>query len=315
MAGTAMLLWQGRRMGRIGHRAGFAAALSFVCILWPLACTQHHVAPSPSAATPLVRVRLLIGQESVALRATAPPTVRCASESDALRLNIAGGSAAPLTLTGKGWEIGGQPVPGRGELLITPAQDATLSINNKTYRGRFRFVPSGLNSFDVVNDVDVDSYLRGVLALEMLRGWNEEAYRAQAIAARTYALFEARTRGGGRAWDVLADQRSQMYGGVEAESDKSRAACDDTAGIVLAFGAEGQEKIFKSYFSACCGGITQSAAHAFGEPYIEPLSDQNVHGLCAAAGAPRYNWGPVEITKVELARRLREYGVKRGKGV
>jgi SpoIID/LytB domain protein len=88
-------------------------------------------------------------------------------------------------------------------------------------------------------------------------------------------------------------------------------AFDNTAGIVLAYGPAGNEKIFKAYFSACCGGITQSAADAFGDAYIEPLSDQNVHDLCSAS--PRFNWGPIVIPKEELTRRVRLWGEKVGR--
>ena len=94
---------------------------------------------------------------------------------------------------------------------------------------------------------------------------------------------------------------------------KSRRAVEDTAGIVVAYGPPGEEKIFKTYFSACCGGITQSAADAFGEAYVVPLSDQDVQGLCRQA--PRFNWGPIEISKAELTRRLRLYGQRRDRGV
>jgi stage II sporulation protein D len=266
-----------------------------------------------SAGTPLVRVRLLTGISTVALRADESPTVKTTSEHDPLRLNIAPGAPAAIELSPAGWKIGGVAVPGRGELTITPARDASVRIDDKPYRGRYRFVPVGLSTFDVVNDVDIDSYLKGVLARELRRGWSEETYRAQAIVARTYALYEARSRGGKRAWDVNDDQRSQVYGGYGDETEKSRAAADDTAGVVLAYGAEGQERIFKCYFSACCGGITQSAADAFGENYIDPLSDQDVHGLCS--DAPRYSWGPVQISKPELARRLKEYGKRFGRGM
>ena len=116
----------------------------------------------------------------------------------------------------------------------------------------------------------------------------------------------------GRHWDVYPDQRSQVYGGCDDETDKSRAAVDQTAGIVVAFGPSGRERIFKTYFSACCGGVTQSAADAFNEPYKVPLSDQNLHGLCSAAD--NYSWGPVEISKAELTRRLREFGKRRMRG-
>ncbi|MEO6435930.1 MAG: SpoIID/LytB domain-containing protein, partial [Tepidisphaeraceae bacterium] len=182
--------------------------------------------------------------------------------------------------------------------------------DDKLYRGRYRFVPIGGNRFDVVNDVDVDSYLKGVLARELLRGWNEETYRAQAIVARTYALYQAKTANPNRHWDLYPDQRSQVYGGVSDETAKSRQAVDATSGIVLAYGQPGSERIFKTYFSACCGGVTQSAADGFRDPYLVPLSDQDAQGLCRAA--PRFNWGPVDLSKQELTRRLRQYGVRRG---
>jgi SpoIID/LytB domain protein len=102
-----------------------------------------------------------------------------------------------------------------------------------------------------------------------------------------------------------------VYGGIASENAKSRQAVDETSGIVLVYGQPGQEKIFKSYFSACCGGITVSAADCFNEPYIPPLSDQNNHSLCSAA--PRFNWGPITISKQTLTQRIRAWGKSRGK--
>jgi len=301
----------GRR--RIGLWAALAVAL-LAAFCWPVACTRQHASPPPAeASTPIIRVLLLVSKDSVTLRAATPPTVKTANQRVPLRLNVASGVETTLVLTADGWQIGGVTVPGgRSELTLTQAEHATVSINDKLYRGSYRFIPAGLTSFDVVNDVDVDDYLKGVLACELYKRWNEETYRAQAIVARTYALYEARTRGAGRTWDVFPDQRSQVYGGYAEETPKSRAAAEDTAGIVIAFGPIGQERIFKSYFSSCCGGITQSSADAFGDHYLTPLSDQNVHGLCNAA--PQFNWGPVELTKTELTRRLRAYGARRHTG-
>ena len=70
-------------MGRIGRwRSAVAAIVVVNCIVWPLACTQHHVEPPPSPATPVVRVRLLVGESAVTLRATTPPTVKTAAASN-----------------------------------------------------------------------------------------------------------------------------------------------------------------------------------------------------------------------------------------
>jgi stage II sporulation protein D len=126
-------------------------------------------------------------------------------------------------------------------------------------------------------------------------------------------LHEAKTNGQRRYWDVYDDQRSQVYGGYQDETSKSRSAVEETAGVVVAYGQPGQEKIFKTYFSACCGGVTQSAADAFNENYFVPLSDQNLHGLCNSAD--NYNWGPVEVRKDDLAGRFAAWGAKRGHGI
>jgi stage II sporulation protein D len=157
-------------------------------------------------------------------------------------------------------------------------------------------------TFDVVNDVDVDGYLKGVLTKELYPSWDIETYKAQAIVARTYALYESRAVGARRYWDVYADTRSQAYGGMAAETDKSRQAVNATAGIVVAYGLPGQERIFRAYFCSCCGGISQSAYDAFGEPYSLPLSEQARGSLCSAS--PKFNWPPVEIKKDEFTRRL-----------
>ena len=303
-------------MGQNGQGTARWNAIVLILIfasLFAASCAREQAAEPPArqagAPLPIVRVRVLEREESVKLRVTAAPTVKTALYAKSLRLNMAAGKSATLALTPKGWTIGGVAVPGSGILTITPSQDASLSVNGRAYHGSYRFVPTRDGTFDVINDVDIDSYLKGVLARELLSGWAEETYRAQDIAARTYALYVAgKTKGSGN-WDLSSDERSQVYGGVTDETAMSRKAVDDTAGIVLAYGQPGRERIFKAYYSACCGGVTQSAADAFGENYVVPLSDQDARGLCRTA--PRFNWAPVEITKAELTRRLQEYGRKR----
>ena len=91
-----------------------------------------------------------------------------------------------------------------------------------------------------MNHVGLEDYLAGVVPMEMPADWNPQAYRAQAVAARTYALYDIQSRPpSARSWDVYDDTRSQVYGGLGAESDKSRAAVADTAGVVARLRAGG----------------------------------------------------------------------------
>ena len=220
--------------------------------------------------------------------------------------------AAPvgLSLSGDGWRIGRLAL-GSGVMTLQAASDRGISINGIEYRGDFHFVPVGDGRFDVVNDLEVDDYLKGVVTKEMYSNWPLEALRAQAVAARTYALYESHTGGLSRYWDVYPDERSQVYGGMPAETVRGVEAVNTTAGIVLTYGP-GDGHIFKAYFSACCGGVAQSATDAFpGDDYIEPLSERYDGPCCSASKF--FNWGPIVIKKQELTRRFHLWAQRQGK--
>lgn len=280
----------------------------FPLFAWPSGCAQQSGRYAPAAGTPTVRVLILENQQQVNVSATAMPTIHVGPQGPAQQLQFPAGMSVPISLTPAGWQIGSAQL-GIGELLLDQAVDGSVRIDKHAYHGRYRFVPVAGGRFDVINDVDLDGYLQGVLRSELFANWHDEAYKAQAIVARTYALFEARTDGVGRPFDVYSDQRSQVYGGIDAETPRSREATEATAGIVVAYGSIGREVIFKAYFSSCCGGISQSAADAFGDDNIPPLTDQN-RGKCCN-DSPKFNWGPIAIPKAELTRRLRAWGVWR----
>jgi stage II sporulation protein D len=281
----------------------------------PLGCHEQ----SPSAANdhaPNIRVKLLASTDSALVYASGSPLVKSTDMSTPERLHFPSTSVL-ISLAPDGWHIGTLVLPG-GELSMQPEQVGGISIAGKAYRGQFRFVPipafsAGPMRFDVINDVDVDSYLMSVVTGEMPRTFADEAYKAQAIVARTYALYEAKTIGTHQNFDVFDDTKSQVYAGLAAETDRSREAVNDTSGIVVAAGPPGQERIFKAYFSACCGGIGQSAADAFGDPPSRELMEQKVGSLCNES--PRFNWAPIELSKTELTRRIHAFGTRRGHAV
>ncbi len=281
-----------------------AAALFF----WlPLGCRQP-VVPAPGG--PTVRVCLLQNLDRLQLTSTTQVVARSSAEGSARRLNFPPNAPVSVALAPEGWHIG-NVVLGGGELKLTPASEGSLRVDGKAYRGEYRLVPVAPNRFDVVNDVNIESYLRGVIPGEMPSRWHIEAYKAQAITARTYVLWEMNMRPPNRPYDVFDDEKSQVYNGIEVENSKSQTACAETSGVVLGYGPPGQEKIFKAYFSSCCGGVTQSVTDGFNEEPTPPLSEQSVGGLCNAS--PKYNWPPIVLSKTELTRRIRAWGAKRGR--
>ena len=256
----------------------------------------------------VIRVNIIPGVDQVTLRATEAPVYFTSLDGTTRTLGLPRNTGVALAFANDGWRIGATLL-GRGELVIRPTTVGSVYVNNINYRGQFRFVPTAGERFDVVNDLDLDGYLAGVLAKELLSGWLPSTYHAQAVVARTYAMYEKKTGSASRHFDVWATTASQVYGGIPAETSKSIEAANNTAGLVVAYGPSGHEKIFKAYFSACCGGITQSVHDGFGEPLIEPLTEQNVGTLCS--GSTKFNWGPIVIGKEDLSRRFRAWGQKR----
>jgi stage II sporulation protein D len=129
--------------------------------------------------------------------------------------------------------------------------------------------------------MDLETYLRRVLPLEVPAGWPPAALQAQAIVARTYALAH---RTLGRAYDVQASDADQRYGGPGAERPATDAAVDSTRGMILRYNG-GPVAIF---YSSCCGGHTTDAAELWGRsdlPYLHGVADDP---NCVAS--PDYRW-------------------------
>ncbi len=288
----------------------FVLRIFLYCVLLSLmvGCAQKGGGPLIPRGVPVIRVRIF--QDCKQIRVAADENVWVKSASDITPHPVAFPPApgSVLKLADGMWDAGGVKL-GTGELVITPAKVGAASINGNSYRGRYRLVPTSANTFDVINDVDVDSYLKSVIPVELYSSWADETYKAQAIAARTYAIYESKTAGAKRAWDVYADERSQMYGGISRETSKSIRAVDATAGIVVAYGKPGEERIFKAYYSSCCGGKTQSAHDAFGDVYIPPLAEYDRGSTCSIS--PRFQWPTVTIPKDELARRIQAWAKRR----
>lgn len=251
---------------------------------------------------PVVRVRIMQACREVKVAAATPVWARSQADLNPHPVKFPAAPGSIVKLVDGTWDAGGVQL-GTGELTLTPSRPVSVSVDGRFYRGRYRLVPVGQDQFDLINDIDVDSYLQGVLPVELYPNWEEEAYKALAIAARTYAIFESRTPSiVRRPYDLDSDVRSQMYKGISAETNRSIRAVDATRGVVVAYGQPGQEKIFKAYYSSCCGGKTQSSYDAFGDGYFPPVAEYERGGTCSIS--TKYKWGPVAVSKQELSRRF-----------
>jgi stage II sporulation protein D len=180
----------------------------------------------------------------------------------------------------------------RPPLRIVPGVEP-LVLDGAGFRGEL-VVRRGIN---VVNDLPLERYLRGVIPWEMPSHWNADALRAQAVAARTYALA---TRNPGWTFDLYDDTRDQMYGGIRAEKRSTNLAVGATAGRILTWGGEPA----RTYYFSTSGGRTESSHDAFRTgaiPYLQSVPDPYDAG-------PHHDW-TFRFTTRQLTRKLGVPGI------
>jgi stage II sporulation protein D len=203
---------------------------------------------------------------------------------------------------------------GMGEPVIrvklTGGHSSPPWVKKGAYRGKIESVRLPNGNFVAVNVLPLDLYLQGVLAKELYGSWDLDTYRSQAIAARTFALFQILSTGSQRQWDVNNDETSQMYGGIAGETAKSRQAVRDTKGMVLMASLRGQMGIFCSFYSACIGGASQDPSEAWGDPVVPALAARKLGPIDAQC--PKYAWPAVTVSKVDITRCVRNWGERNG---
>ncbi|MCQ2738655.1 MAG: SpoIID/LytB domain-containing protein [bacterium] len=142
-------------------------------------------------------------------------------------------------------------------VVIKPLDDGFVSAKRKWYRGHLQLYNDGVG-LTVINDVPIEDYLQGVVPSEMPPSWNHEAHKAQAIAARSYALANLGKRAK-YGYDLKDTPEDQAYGGASAETPNTNDAVEETKGVVLIYNG----KIIPAYYSASAGGQTRSSSQVW----------------------------------------------------
>jgi stage II sporulation protein D len=180
----------------------------------------------------------------------------------------------------------------RGPEALRLMGPALNSINDGLYRGAIEIRTEGAG-VTAINELDMDTYVRGVVAGEMPSSWPLEALKAQAVAARTYALATRKTTG---LFDQYPDTRSQVYRGVTGESVRSDAAVAQTAGRVLTYA--GVPAV--TYYFSTSGGHTENVEFSFvgslAKPWLVGVPDPH------DSQSPYHRWRvPTTATRLDAA--------------
>jgi len=170
-----------------------------------------------------------------------------------------------------------------------------VKLNGKSYRGKIEVFVNSSGRLTVVNVVPLEEYLLGVVPSEL--GLPQlEAQKAQAIAARTYAV--ANINGfAARGFDMLPTVSSQVYKGVSIETKMGTQAVKETRGLIATY----QGKPIMAYYTSTCGGRTENSENVFdhAEPYLRGVE-------CSLEGHKQFD--PFTIKTVREPAKLREDG-------
>ena len=166
-------------------------------------------------------------------------------------------------------------------IVIKPVSAGYVSTKNKWYRGTLMIQNKG-GKLTVINNLGIEEYLKGVVPAEMPSSWELEAHKAQAVAARSYAVANLGKRAS-LGFDLKDTPEDQAYGGASAETTRTNKAVEDTKGIVLTY----DMKVITAYYSASAGGQSVTASDVWGGnlPYLRsvPSFDDDVkkngHGV------------------------------------
>lgn len=178
-----------------------------------------------------------------------------------------------------------------------------IYLNKRRFRGDIDIIREADQTLLVVNDIDVEDYLYGVLRQEVSHRWPLEALKAQAVACRTFALYQHSVNVN-RDYDLTCDIYSQLYGGKSSERFWTNRAVNRTMGEVLTY----KGRLFPAYYHATCGGHTEDASKLWdiNLPPLKGVKDP----FCQKS--PHFQWKS-EVSLRDIQAKLLNQGYELGR--
>jgi stage II sporulation protein D len=218
---------------------------TFIIFTICLAAAGSSAAPRPET----IRVALFKGVETLRIDGTGV----LFTDAGGLPLRL----EMPLELkrTRDGISVNGRPVSG----LIASAP-VRVTVNGKGYRGLLE-VTALDRGLLVVNELPLEEYLIGLINCEISSAWPMEAVKAQAVIARSYAIYQKLARRGAP-YQLESSVMDQVYEGCDVEDSRAARGVQETAGEVLSY----EGKVIQAFYHSNCAGHTESAERVWGQP-------------------------------------------------
>jgi stage II sporulation protein D len=196
-----------------------------------------------------------------------------------------------------------------------------ITLDGGRFGGKLRLQTRGDltgRTFDVIEQVGVEEYLKGVVAAEMFPNWPFQSYCCQAVCARSYALHQrANARSLGQKFDVESSVKDQAYKGA-VDKGPAAEAVDATEGVILTWNGQ----VLRAYYSSTCGGRPGSARDTWpttrgyeynlaGPIQAVPPGASGARDATLGSSSPYYRWQTAR-SRTEAVSRLRAWGAANG---
>lgn len=186
---------------------------------------------------------------------------------------------SPLAAEAKRNQINIANLAGKTELIIEPKDNGYVWIGNRWYRGTTRLIREG-KTITAINHVDLEDYLYSVVGAEAVSSWPMEALKAQAVAARSYALYK-RNSEPNDIYDVDTTVGTQVYKGLDTEYTTTHEAVNSTLGQIMTY----NNQVILAAFHSSSGGHTENVEDVWTSPlpYLRAVVDYDHQ-------APVFEW-------------------------
>lgn len=275
-----------------------AAVVSTLLLTASLAVPGRALAASSPSQGP---IRVLVAEGRPLIRASGPAGLRVAAAGEGAILSQ-GRANEPISLLPVSRGVALRGGPAAPAVVLSAPDGGPVSVEGRPYRGRVEVhhVDGGLAA---VNVLRLEEYLQGVLSAEVPPHWPLEAMKAQAVAARTYALYQM-GQNPGALFHVRATTASQVYAGLNGEDPRASLAIQETRGLILAL----QGQPIAALYHADSGGQTEDGSDVFGQEYGYLVGVEDGFDLAS----PYYLW-QASLSREAIQQALREAGVRVGR--
>lgn len=189
------------------------------------------------------------------------------------------------------------------EIGITNNSSGVISVDGKKYRGSIIPKRTGGANISIINKLPLNEYLYGVVPKEMSGSWPIESLKAQAVAARNYAVMNIGKKHSKDGFDLCPTDHCQVYGGYESESSNSNKAVLETGNKIMIY----DNKVIDALYHSNSGGKTEDSENIYVNkiPYLRGVDDQ------FSIGYPNDNW-TVSLSKQDIQNKLAQNKVNIG---